>query len=1176
MNLSVRIFIYKIKIIKLKRKIRYLLSALGPAFAATMLIVGGLIVPVNPASAALQAVGSLSTVHGFPVYYQDTTGLALQLCLGVNPDGTGSADPNCVLPTAGPLEPNFPPPFNVTAPGGSFPGESFWYVADAIRIGVGAGTTNVKFRYALEAAFAADPPADGQQIAFLRVNLAPMAGLVPNATYTVTHPFGQFTATADALGVVPVSRFEDGAFGPPLTGATAASFLAAPTTNFGPFLRQVSPAPPAGYIGDAINESTIQSGPNGNFVRIDGPSIDTGNVDGDANPNSLTINTWVVAGKIAVIDTVAPVIGSTSPASVPLGSTNIAAGVNLTDNLFIGSVTLDLGPLGNELSATLNGPQGVPPSASPATGSGSFTINTAANTLSFNVNASGLVGGPIQAIHIHGPASAASSAPALFDLGNTLPATGVWNYPENVEADILAGRTYINIHTLLFTDLGDRAEIRGQILPATNIQNMVLISGTVTNGTWGVVIPSVTRLGIFNLPLTVSDGSNITNGNFVLTVNQLASVNVAPATAIIIATGTQQLTALPLDNNNNPFVGATITWSSNNPAAAIVNASGLVTGVAPGIATITVTATSGAVTVSTSSVITVVQAEPVLTSVSVTPNPATITVIPANPAGGTVQLTANALDQFGAPFNGATTTWFSDNTAVATVNATSGLVTSVATGTATITATAVSGLVNVSGTAVVNVVTGPVLTTINVTPATSTVVSGATKQFSAITLDQDGAPIAATPAWTSSNPAVATVNATSGLASAAAPGTTTISATGGTVSGSATMTVVAPVLTSMSISPASPSLIVGGTLQLAAAGADQFGGALTLTGTTTWSSSNGTAGSVNATGLFTALSSGSTIVSATNGSTTASATITVNAVPAAGGGSGGGGGGGGGLSQAVIIPASQLKTSTTTIQKIEDKQKVLGEKIESPADRGPELKGIRDPKLEERLKGRILLQIESSGQAWYLGPVKKQRVFLGRPADAFRIMREHGLGITNADLVKIAVAGDNRAISSLARQLAGRIVLQVQAKGEAYYINPLTFKRHFLGRPADAFRIMRELALGISNNDLAKITAAEDSSSKAPVAKTGETKTFTMSAKRFDFTPGEITVNRGDKVVIKLASTDAEHGIRIDQFGINQAVKAGETAEIQFIADKSGTFEFRCPVPCGTGHSEMRGKLIVI
>ena len=178
----------------------------------------------------------------------------------------------------------------------------------------------------------------------------------------------------------------------------------------------------------------------------------------------------------------------------------------------------------------------------------------------------------------------------------------------------------------------------------------------------------------------------------------LTTVNVTPPTASINPGATRQLTASPLDQNGAAFAGATIAWSSNNGPVATVNATtGLVTGVSVGTATITATATSGATTKTGTSVITVTAAAPVLTTVNVTPPTASI-----NP-GATRQLTASPLDQNGAAFAGATIAWSSNNGPVATVNATTGLVTGVSVGTATITATATSGATTKTGTSVITV-----------------------------------------------------------------------------------------------------------------------------------------------------------------------------------------------------------------------------------------------------------------------------------------------------------------------------------------------------------------------------------------------------------------------------------------------------------------------------------------
>ncbi len=130
----------------------------------------------------------------------------------------------------------------------------------------------------------------------------------------------------------------------------------------------------------------------------------------------------------------------------------------------------------------------------------------------------------------------------------------------------------------------------------------------------------------------------------------------------------------------------------------------------------------------------------------------------------------------------------------------------------------------------------------------------------------------------------------------------------------------------------------------------------------------------------------------------------------------------------------------------------------------------------DRVRGAILLQVESHGEAWYVEPVAGERWYLGRPADAFSVMRRLGLGITNANLSKIPRADSaDLGSASLVARLSGRILLQVESHGEAWYVYPRNGHRYFLGRPDDAFRIMRTLGLGITDSDLATVQIANNS-----------------------------------------------------------------------------------------------------
>jgi len=111
--------------------------------------------------------------------------------------------------------------------------------------------------------------------------------------------------------------------------------------------------------------------------------------------------------------------------------------------------------------------------------------------------------------------------------------------------------------------------------------------------------------------------------------------------------------------------------------------------------------------------------------------------------------------------------------------------------------------------------------------------------------------------------------------------------------------------------------------------------------------------------------------------------------------------------------------------------------------------------------GYILLQVEKNGEAWYVYPNNDNRYYLGRPDDAFNIMKKLALGAKRDYIANTQI---------FPARLSGLILLDVERNGEAYYIYPKDNRKYYLGRPADAFRIMNKLGLGISNADLAKIT----------------------------------------------------------------------------------------------------------
>ncbi|HVZ83736.1 MAG TPA: Ig-like domain-containing protein [Terracidiphilus sp.] len=251
-------------------------------------------------------------------------------------------------------------------------------------------------------------------------------------------------------------------------------------------------------------------------------------------------------------------------------------------------------------------------------------------------------------------------------------------------------------------------------------------------------------------------------------------------------------------------------------------------------------------------------------------------------------------------------TWASSNTAVATVTS-DGLATAIGAGTTTITASAQGFNGPVSSSATVTVTSSGggtasgTIVSITVTPGSQSVSgAGQTVQFLAIGTTSSGATVNVTNqvAWTSSATSIATIGVTSGLATSVGAGTTTITAlyndasSGTTATGSAELTVTGGTstgFTSLQLIPNSQSVsATGQTGQFIALGTTGSGAVLDVTDSSqiAWSSSSPSVATVDATGLATGVSQGSTTITAllTNTdnsivSATASVNVTLSSPP---------------------------------------------------------------------------------------------------------------------------------------------------------------------------------------------------------------------------------------------------------------------------------------------------------
>lgn len=94
-------------------------------------------------------------------------------------------------------------------------------------------------------------------------------------------------------------------------------------------------------------------------------------------------------------------------------------------------------------------------------------------------------------------------------------------------------------------------------------------------------------------------------------------------------------------------------------------------------------------------------------------------------------------------------------------------------------------------------------------------------------------------------------------------------------------------------------------------------------------------------------------------------------------------------------------------------------------------------------------------------------------------------------------------------------------------------------------------------------------------AASEDPRVIKVTAKKFEFTPSEIHVKRGEHVVLELTSLDRKHGFKLPELGIRTEVPAGGTTRVELIAEKPGRFPFACDVFCGDGHEDMTGTVLV-
>jgi len=416
-----------------------------------------------------------------------------------------------------------------------------------------------------------------------------------------------------------------------------------------------------------------------------------------------------------------------------------------------------------------------------------------------------------------------------------------------------------------FTD-GTTQDVTSTAVWSSSAPSIATISNA--TGTQGVATSVATGV------TTITAASGTVNGSTSVTVTPAALISIAvtPANETIATGTTQQFTAIgTFSDNSTQNLTSSVTWSSSNLSLATISNAGLATGASVG--GVTISAASG--TVSGSTTLTV--SEATLISIAVTPATASI------PDNTTQQFTATGTFSDSSTQNiTGTVNWSSSDGTVATISdspGSQGLATGVDAGSITITAT--SGAVNGSANLTVTAVT---LVSISITPANSSIALGDSEQFSATGTYSDGSTsdITELVTWGTTSSSIAVIsNATGsqGLATSAGLGNTSVGAKLGQQTATTTLTVGSAALISILVTPATSSIALGATQPFTATGTFSDGSTQSLTDSVTWTSSNPAVAAISnqagTQGVATGAGLGTTAVTATSGSVTGSASLTV-------------------------------------------------------------------------------------------------------------------------------------------------------------------------------------------------------------------------------------------------------------------------------------------------------------
>ena len=517
--------------------------------------------------------------HGnYPIWYQDTNGLAVELCLDNNGLCVGTD-----LPEPPFYDPNLPLSFP-----DNWPSETFHYLAetDASFTVNGAGAIAI---FAIEDAFFNEVPADGDQVVFMRIRIRllnpPLTG-----TYTMDYPWGSLTFNCDAgatctftddIGLAPLSF--DGALAIGVAGSIGPFLLASSTPGGAALPFVVDPVSGNRYIANPAIPTKVTGGPVRNNVEI-------------RDPNDVLIGSaedFVLQGKLmgAQITPISHEYTPQSPATLSAPVTFTVANISQSDPLVIGVLALSGTDTANfVISADTCSNATIPAAAAPPAVPSSCTFDVqfssvgadGAKSSTLNIPFSSPAGLPQGAIALSGEVN--SSMPTVL---STFPAAGEVGVVTNsiITATLSEALDAASVSSASFSVAGAPGTV---LLDAAHNTVVLLPSQALTANTLFTATLTTAITDVAGNPLETNVSFSFTTGASADAVAPVVSSNspAADATAVALGSDIQIVFSKPMAahsinsatillNRGASTVGGTVSYDEASNTATLTPAGNL-------------------------------------------------------------------------------------------------------------------------------------------------------------------------------------------------------------------------------------------------------------------------------------------------------------------------------------------------------------------------------------------------------------------------------------------------------------------------------------------------------------------------------------------------------------------------------------------------------------------------